>query len=104
MNFKYTSSTLKKIEDLIEHAGFSIRYEKGHFQTGYCLIEQKRVIVVNKFLNTEGRINALYELLTPININEGELSGEMQKWYRQLVAMHQNNENKPILQAQIAIT
>jgi hypothetical protein len=42
------------------------------------------VVVINKFLSAEGRINALIEILPSINVKEEELSGEMLKWYGQL--------------------
>ena len=84
MSFKYTPNTLKKLEGLYEEGRYIIRYEKGHFNSGYCILEERRVVVINKFFSVEGRINALLEILPAITINEEELSGEMQKWYKQL--------------------
>lgn len=84
MSFKYTPNTLKKLEQLYEEARYIIRYEKGNFNSGYCVLEDKRVAVINKFLSVEGRINALIDILPTISVNEEELSGEMLKWYRQL--------------------
>lgn len=84
MSFKYTPNTLKKLEELYEEARYIIRYEKGNFNSGYCILEERKVVVINKFFSTEGRINALLEILPSITINEEELSGEMLKWYRQL--------------------
>src|SRR5690606_7610134 len=84
MSFKYTANTLKKLELLFDEMRYTVRYEKGNFNSGYCLLEDKRVVVINKFLNVEGRINALVEILPSMKINEAELSGDMQKWYKQL--------------------
>jgi hypothetical protein len=84
MSFKYTANTLKKLEQLYEEARFIIRYEKGNFASGYCILEERRVVVINRFLNVEGRINALIEILPSIEVKEEELSGEMLKWYKQL--------------------
>ena len=86
MSFKYTPNTLKKLEELYEEARYIIRYEKGNFNSGYCILEERRVVVINKFFNTEGRINALVEILPTITVNEEELSGETLKWYKQLKA------------------
>ncbi|HTM67288.1 MAG TPA: hypothetical protein VL093_13250 [Flavipsychrobacter sp.] len=83
MSFKYTANTLKKLEELFEEARYIIRFEKGNFNSGYCILEDRRIVVVNKFLNVEGRINALVEILPSIKLNEDELSGEMLKWYKQ---------------------
>ena len=84
MSFKYTANTLKKLEQLYEEARYIIRYEKGNFASGYCILEERRVVVINRFLNVEGRINALLEILPSIVVKEEELSGEMLKWYKQL--------------------
>jgi hypothetical protein len=86
MSFKYTANTLKKLEQLFEEARYIVRYEKGNFNSGYCILEAKRVVVINRFLNTEGRINALLEILPSAQVIEAELSGEMLKWYQQLQA------------------
>jgi hypothetical protein len=86
MSFKYTPNTLKKLEGLYEEARYIIRYEKGNFNSGYCILEDRRVVVINKFFSIEGRINALIEILPTINVVEQELSGEMLKWYKQLLA------------------
>jgi hypothetical protein len=84
MSFKYNANTLKKLEELYEEARFTIRYEKGNFNSGYCILEDRRVAVVNRFLSTESRINVLIEILPSITINEEELSSEMLKWYKLL--------------------
>jgi hypothetical protein len=84
MSFKYTPNTLKKLEELCEEARYIIRYERGNFASGYCVLEDKKVIVINRFLSTEGRINALIEILPSLNIVEAELSTEMLKWYQQV--------------------
>ena len=79
--FKYTPATLRKMEQLFEEARYTIRYEKGSFTSGYCILEDRRIVVINKFLSVEGRINALAEILPTVNFNPDELSGEMLKWY-----------------------
>jgi len=86
MSFKYTPATLRKLEQLYEEARYTIRYEKGNFNSGYCVLEERRVVVINRFLPIEGRINALIEILPSMTINERELSSEMTKWYQQLSA------------------
>ena len=60
---KYTQTTLDKLEAIPEQAGYVLRYERGTFQSGYCILESKKVVVLNKFLATEGRINTLIDLI-----------------------------------------
>jgi hypothetical protein len=96
MSFKYTPNTLKKLEELFEEARYIIRYEKGNFNSGYCILEERRVVVINKFFNVEGRINALVEILQTITVKEEELSTEMLKWYKQLKSDTDFKEGNPV--------
>ena len=63
MTLTYTQHTLEKLESLLKSLGFKLRYEKGNFKTGSCLLENNRVILVNKYSNLESKINALADLL-----------------------------------------
>lgn len=82
---KFTQNTLDKIEKVIEESGYIIRYERGTFQSGYCILQAKKVVVLNKFLQTEGRINTLIDLLPLLNINIDDLTHESQKLYEELM-------------------
>jgi hypothetical protein len=84
MSFKYTPNTLKKLELLLDEANYVIRYEKGNFTSGYCILEERKVVVVNKFLNIEGRINSLIEMIPHLKIEETDLSDEMKKVWKNL--------------------
>jgi hypothetical protein len=76
---KYTQTTLDKIEKVIGEMGYIIRYERGTFQSGFCILEDRKVVVLNKFLQLEGRINTLIELLPQLNIDADALSPESRK-------------------------
>lgn len=78
---KYTPNTLKKIEDLLKEIGYQLRSGKGSFNTGYCVLEQKKVIVVNNFHSIEAKINALIEILHNISVDVSLLSDEGEKSY-----------------------
>ena len=101
MSFIYTANTLQKLEQLFEEARYMVRYEKGNFNSGYCILEDRRIAVINKFLNIEGRINALLEILPTIDVNVDELSGEMQKWYQQLKSRPSSEDNNSSVQSKI---
>lgn len=78
---KYTQSNLDKLQGILGDADYVIRFERGTFQSGWCLLEQKRVVVLNKFLNVEGRINTLLEIIPQLNIEFDKLTHESQKLY-----------------------
>lgn len=76
---KYTQNTLNKIEKVVSESGYIIRYERGTFNSGYCILEQKKVIVLNKFLILEGRINTLIDLIPQLGFNAESLTPESRK-------------------------
>ncbi len=82
---KYNAATLKKLEAILDESGYIIRYERGSFQSGYCILEEKKVAVLNKFLNAEGRINTLTDLIPALNIIYDMLTKDSQKMYDELV-------------------
>jgi hypothetical protein len=86
MSIKYNPATLNRIEKLIEETGYILRYERGTFQSGYCVLEQKKVVVLNKFLQTEGRINTLIDLISVLHIEPSHLSPDHRKLYEELAA------------------
>jgi len=59
----FTQHTLDKLEALFRGMGYKVRYEKGNFKTGSCLLQSSKVVVVNRFSNIEIKINSLLELL-----------------------------------------
>jgi hypothetical protein len=83
---KYNQSTLNRIEAILEEAGYLVRYERGTFQSGYCILQQKKVVVLNKFLTVEGRINTLNDLMPQLNISFDALTHESQKLYEEMMA------------------
>ena len=84
---KFTQHNLDKIERVIEEGGYVIRYERGTFQSGYCILQDRKVVVLNKFFQTEGRINTLIDLLPQLDINFDALTLESQKLYEELVSV-----------------
>jgi hypothetical protein len=89
---KYTQTTLDKLEKVLDEAEYIVRYERGTFQSGYCILEQKKVVVLNKFLQTEGRINTLIDIIPQLQITPSHLGHEVRKIYEEVMAAHQLNE------------
>jgi hypothetical protein len=90
---KYTQSTLDKLESIPEQAGYVLRYERGTFQSGYCILELRKVVVLNRFLQTEGRINTLLDLIPQLDINTYVLTEESRKLYMDIIARLETEEN-----------
>jgi hypothetical protein len=89
---KLNQTTLDKLEALLEESGYIVRYERGTFQSGYCILEEKKVIVLNKFLSTEGRINTVMDLIPQVKISFDALTAESQKLYDEVMLLAATKE------------
>jgi hypothetical protein len=87
---KYTQHNLDKIEKVAEESGYVIRYERGTFQSGYCILQDRKVIVINKFFQTEGRMNTFIDLMPQLDINFDALTHESQKMYDEVMSVGAN--------------
>lgn len=91
MNIKITQANLNRLEKVFEETKYVLRFEKGTFTSGYCILEHKKVVVINKFLNMEGRINTLLDILSTLQLDTSLLSPDSLKLYTQV----QENRNIP---------
>jgi hypothetical protein len=82
---KYTQNTLDKIEKILDEASYVVRYERGTFQSGYCILEDRKVVVLNKFLQTEGRINTLFDIIPQLTIDPESFTSETRKLYLEVM-------------------
>ena len=89
---KYNQSALDKIEKILDETGYVVRYERGNFQSGYCILEERKGVVLNKFLQMEGRINTLVDIIPQLNITPDTLSAEAKKTYLEVLAKFEEEE------------
>jgi len=81
---KYTKHNLNKLEDIFRELKITLRYEKGNFQSGYCIVSGKNIVIINKFFDVEARMNTLLEILEDSEINTDALSEEHRDWYSKM--------------------
>jgi len=80
----YTQGSLDKIEELFKDQGYRVRYEKGTFKTGACVLQSSLVVVVNKFSNLEMKIQSLMAILTEIDIDQSRVNEKHLTIYTQI--------------------
>jgi hypothetical protein len=82
--FNYTNHFLNKIEDLYSETDYHLRYERGHFKSGYCVLKSQKIAIVNRYYSLEGKINSLIEMLREIEVDIEKLSPKNKKLYTDL--------------------
>ncbi|MEQ8243304.1 hypothetical protein [Fulvivirga sp.] len=84
MSLRYSKHFLNKLEDLIAETDYILRYERGNFTSGWCILNDTKVIIVNKFFATDGKINCLLDIIKSLNIDKNSLSEKNQKLFYEL--------------------
>jgi len=78
-SMKMTRHTQTKLQDILKAQEYEVRYEKGNFQGGYCIVQDRKMIIINKFHPLEGKINTLAEVIRQLDIQPELLSPDQNK-------------------------
>ncbi len=77
-------STQEKLQNILKTQGYTIRYERGNFQGGYCIVHDQKTIVINIFHPIEGKINTMIDIIRDLEFEEEPLSENQKKLVRKL--------------------
>ena len=73
----------------MDELGYTIRYEKGNFNSGYCLVEKKKIAIINRFYDAEARINALLDILFSVKVDPELFSETSNKLWSKIKKHHE---------------
>ena len=79
-----TNHTLETLELLLKTTGYRVRYEKGNFKTGACLLQNSKTVVINKFSGLESKILSMSELIRELDMDYNLLDDKQQAFLAQL--------------------
>lgn len=79
MSLGKSKNTLKKLETLFQELNYQIRYERGNFKSGYCIVNDSSMIVINKFFDIKARMDALLDILTQVDHSTPDLTEPSQQ-------------------------
>ncbi len=90
MAVRYTKQFLGKLEDIFAESDYVLRYEKGNFKSGYCVLKDTKIAIVNKYYTVEGKISCLVDILKTVNIDQSSLNEKNQKLLLELLQTELN--------------
>ena len=76
MELKYTKQFQKKLENIFPEIGYKLRFEKGNFKSGFCILKNEKVAIINKYYTTEGKINTIIKILNSLNYSSNKIQEE----------------------------
>lgn len=81
----YTRTNLNKLIEVLNESGYIVRFEKGTFKSGYAIVKDRKIIIINKFYDIEARINTLLEIMDFVNIDSRMLTPKSKSFHKFLV-------------------
>ncbi|MFN3135097.1 MAG: hypothetical protein ACK44H_05940 [Candidatus Kryptonium sp.] len=70
MKRRKPEAILEELEKFVKGLGITLRYERGDFEGGYCVLKEQRMIVINKLANTQKQISLLSQSIVEMGIDE----------------------------------
>lgn len=67
---KEFESILQDLKQLAQEMGAKVRFERGDFKGGYCLLRDDKTIVINKLSTLQKKVMILTTALKDLGINE----------------------------------
>jgi hypothetical protein len=64
-----SEALLEELRETCEHLGYKIRYEKGDFDGGHCILKEERLLVVNRRFTTEKKITTVARALSELGVD-----------------------------------
>ncbi len=67
---KEFENILHELKQIAQELGAQVRFERGDFHGGYCIIKADKTIVINKFSTMQKKITILASALKELGVNE----------------------------------
>lgn len=67
---KEFEEVIQELKQIAFQLGAEVRFEKGDFKGGYCLINENKVIVINKMANLQRKVIVLSMALKELGIDK----------------------------------
>lgn len=67
---KEFENILQELKDLASQMGAKVRFERGDFKGGYCVMHEDKIIVINKLSNLQRKVITLTSALKELGVEE----------------------------------
>jgi len=67
---KEFTEIVQDLKSLANQLGATVRFEKGDFKGGYCILHDSKVIVINKMTNLQRKAMILSAALKELGVDE----------------------------------
>ena len=65
-----SKNTYNELKEIFERMDYKVILDSGNFNSGHCLLEDEKTIVINKNKPFESRIKSLSIILSSLNLKD----------------------------------
>lgn len=81
---KEFETLLEDLKSLATQMGATVRFERGDFKGGYCVLKESKVIVINKLANLQRKVMTLAAALNELGIDKVFLTPKLREIIEEL--------------------
>lgn len=70
---------VQELKSVADQLGAEVRFEKGDFKGGYCILKDSKVIVINKMTNLQRKVIVLSMALKELGVDKIYLTPRMRE-------------------------
>jgi hypothetical protein len=78
---------IQDLKALAQQLGAEVRFEKGDFKGGYCLLKESKIIVINKMMNLQRKVMILSAALKELGVDQIYLNPRMREIIDEMAEM-----------------
>ena len=78
---------IQDLKALAQQLGAEVRFEKGDFKGGYCLLKESKIIVINKLMNLQRKVMILSAALKELGVDQIYLNPRMREIIDEMAEM-----------------
>ncbi|MGK9475925.1 hypothetical protein [Melioribacter sp. OK-6-Me] len=81
---KEFENILQDLKQIALQMGAKVRFERGDFKGGYCIMKEDKIIVINKLSSLQKKVLILSNALKELGVDEVYLTPRMREIIEQL--------------------
>ncbi len=90
---KEFESLLEELKQLAVQIGARVRFERGDFKGGYCIIKKDKIIVINKLSNLQRKVYVLASALKELGLDDIYIQPKVRELIEEIGGIYENTDN-----------
>jgi hypothetical protein len=82
---------LLELEEVVAKLGFRVRFEKGNFRGGHCIVKEEKLFLINSRFEPDKKISTLARSLNQFNLEDIFIKPHI----RELIEKESRSKEKP---------